>query len=87
MQTFSNDSPLNSVQNLPAIASESEDEFDLSPSNVVVGVYISNTLDILEKILDFRSGPYFWIRSELIWIWYDLIWIWYDISWFNISGS
>ena len=35
MQTFYSDSPLNSVQNLPVIASESEEEFDLSPSNVV----------------------------------------------------
>ena len=49
IQTFSSDSPLNSVQNLPVIASESEEEFDFSPSNVVVGVLISNTLDILEK--------------------------------------
>ena len=40
MQTFSSDSPLNSVQNLPVIASESEEEFDFSPSNVVAGVKI-----------------------------------------------
>ena len=49
MQTFSSDSPLNSEQNSPVIASESEEEFDLSPYNVVAGVHISNTLDILEK--------------------------------------
>ena len=49
MQTFSSDSPLNYVQNLPVIASESEEEFDFSTSNVVVVVMISNTLDILEK--------------------------------------
>ena len=55
MQTFSSDSPLNFVQNLPVIASKSEDEFDLSPYNVVFGVHISNTLDILEKISDYRS--------------------------------
>ena len=58
MQTFSSDSPLNSVQNLPMIASESEEEFDLSPSNVVASVQISNNLDILEKISDFRSDPF-----------------------------
>ena len=38
MKTFSSDSPLNYVQNLPVIASKSEKEFDFSPSNVVVGV-------------------------------------------------
>ena len=38
MQTFSSDSPLNFVQNLPVIAFESEEEFDLSPYNVSVGV-------------------------------------------------
>ena len=58
MQTFSSDSPLNSVQNLPVIASESEEEFDFSPSNVVVGVKISNTLNILEKIPYCRSDPF-----------------------------
>ena len=50
MQTFSSDCPLNGVQNLPVIASESEEEFDLSPSNITAGVKISNTLDIFEKI-------------------------------------
>ena len=30
MQTFSSDSPLNFVQNLPVVASESEEEFNLS---------------------------------------------------------
>ena len=44
MQAFSSDSPLNSVQNLSVIASESEEEFDFSPS--IVGVNISNNLDI-----------------------------------------
>ena len=38
MQTFSSDFPLNSVQNLPVIASESEEKFDFSPSNVSAGV-------------------------------------------------
>ena len=38
MQTLFNVSPLNSVQNLSVIASESEEGFDFSPYNVVVGV-------------------------------------------------
>ena len=58
MQTFSSDSLLNSVQNLPVIASGSEEEFDFSPFNVVAGVQISNKLDILEKISYFRSYPF-----------------------------
>ena len=58
MQTFFCDSPLNSVQKFPVIASKNEQESDFSPFNVVVGVKISNTLDILEKILDFRSDPF-----------------------------
>ena len=48
MQTFTSDFPLNSVQNLPVIASESEEKFDFSPSNVAAGVKICNTLDILQ---------------------------------------
>ena len=52
-KSSSSDFPLNSVQNLPVIASESEEKFDFSPSNVVVGVQICNTLDILEEISDF----------------------------------
>ena len=40
------------------IASESEEEFDFSPSNVSAGVQKSDTLDILEIILDFRSDPF-----------------------------
>ena len=50
MQTFTGDFPLNSVQNLPVIASESEEKFDFSPSNVAAGVKICNTLDILEDL-------------------------------------
>ena len=65
MQTFSSDSPLNSVQNLPVIASESEEEFYFSPSNIVAGVQIINTLDILEKISDFRSDPFTLLDLEL----------------------
>ena len=49
-KSSSNDFPLNFVQNLPVIASESEEKFDFSPSNVIVGVKICNTLDILEEI-------------------------------------
>ena len=48
-KSSSNDFPSNFVQNLPVIAFESEEKFDFSPSNVVAGVPISNTLDILEK--------------------------------------
>ena len=58
MQTFSSDSPLNYVQNFPVIASESEEEFDFSPCNIVAGVKISNTLDILQKISYCNSGPF-----------------------------
>ena len=58
MRTFSSDSPLNYVQNLLVIASESEEEFDLSPSNVAAGVQISNTLYIFEVISDCRSDPF-----------------------------
>ena len=48
MQTFTGDFPLNYVQNLPVIASESEEKFDFSPSNVSTGVIICDTLNILE---------------------------------------
>ena len=48
MQTFIGDFPLNYVQNLPVIASESEEKFDFYLSNVAAGVKICNTLDILE---------------------------------------
>ena len=49
MQTFTDDFPLNSVQNLPVITSESEEKFDFSPSTVAAGVKICNKLDILKK--------------------------------------
>ena len=65
MQTFSNDSPLNSMQNLTVIAHESEEEIDFSPSNVVVGVQISNNLDILEIISYFWSVTFTLIDLEL----------------------
>ena len=65
MQTFYYDSPLNSVQNLPVTASESEDEFDLSPSIVASGMQISNKLYILEKISDCRSDPFALLDLDL----------------------
>ena len=40
MQTFTNDFPLNYVQNLPVIASESEEKFDFSLPNVAASVKI-----------------------------------------------
>ena len=49
-KSSSSDFPLNYVQTLPVIASESEEKFDFSPSNVPAGVKIRNTLDILEEI-------------------------------------
>ena len=49
MQTFTGDFPLNYVQNLPVIASESEEKFDLYSSNVAAGMKIFKKLDILEK--------------------------------------
>ena len=58
MQTFTGDFPLNSVQNLPVIASESEEKFDFSPSNVATGVQICDTLDILEEISNYQSDPF-----------------------------
>ena len=45
MQTFTSDFPLNSVQNLPVITSESEEKFDFSSSNVFVGLQICKKLD------------------------------------------
>ena len=58
IQTFSGDFPLNSVQNLPVIDSESEEKFHFSPSNVAAGVQICDTLDILEGISDYQSDPF-----------------------------
>ena len=58
MQTFTGDFPLNSVQNLLVIASESEEKFDFSPSNVAAGVKICKKLDILEEILDYKSDTF-----------------------------
>ena len=58
MQTFNGDFPLNSVQNLPVIASESEEKFDFSPSNVATGVKICKKLDVLEEISYCKSDTF-----------------------------
>src|SRR5713226_5498027 len=58
MQTFTGDFPLNSVQNLLVIASESEEKFDFSPSNVAAGVQICKKLDILEEISYYKSDTF-----------------------------
>ena len=58
MQTFTSDFPLNYVQNLPVITSESEEKFDFSPSNVAVGVKICKNLDILEEISYYKSDTF-----------------------------
>ena len=65
MQAFSNDSPLNYVQNSAVITSESEQEFDFSISNDVAGVQISNYLDILEIISYCRIDPFTLIDLDL----------------------
>ena len=58
MQTFTDDFPLNSMQNLPVIASESEEKFDFSSANVAAGVKICKKLDILEEISDYKSDTF-----------------------------
>ena len=58
MQTFNGDFPLNFVQNLPVIASESEEKFEFSSSNVAAGVQICDTLYILEEVSDYQSDPF-----------------------------
>ena len=66
MQTLSSDSSiLNYVHSLPVIASENEEEFVFSISNVVVGMQKSNTLDILKIISYFRSDPFTFIDLDL----------------------
>ena len=57
---------LNYVQSFPVIASESEEEFDFSVSNVVVGVHKSDTLYFLEEISYFISDPLTLIDVELL---------------------
>ena len=58
MQTFSGDFPLNFVQNLLVIGSESEEEFVFSLSNVDAGVQVYHTLDILEKISYYKNNKF-----------------------------
>ena len=66
MQKLSSDSSIiNYVHNLPMIALGKGEEFDFSVSNGVDGVHISNYLDILEMISDFRSDPFTLIYLEL----------------------
>ena len=64
MQKFSSDS-LNFVHSLLVTVSEKVEEFDFSISNNVVGVYKSNTMDIMEVISDYRSDPFTLINLEL----------------------
>ena len=45
--------------------SETVEEFDFSIYNNVAGVYISNTMDIMEIISDYRSDPFTLINLEL----------------------
>ena len=47
------------------IVLENEEEFDISISNDVVGVHISNTMDILEIIWDCSIYPFTLIDLEL----------------------
>ena len=46
------------MQNLPVIASKSEEKFDFSPSNVAACVKICKKLDILEEISDYKSDTF-----------------------------
>ena len=64
MQRFSSDS-LNFVHSLPVIVSEKVEEFDFSISNNVSGVQISNIMDIMEIISDYKSDPFTLINLEL----------------------
>ena len=66
MQKFSSDSSIiNYVHSLPVIAPRKGEEFDFSVSNDVVGVQISNSLDILEIISDCRRDPFTLIDLDL----------------------
>ena len=46
------------MQNLPVLASESEEKFDFSPSKVAAGVQICKKLDILEEISYYKSDTF-----------------------------
>ena len=66
MQKFSSDSSIiDYVHSLLVIAPGKGEEFDLFVSNDVFGVQISNSLDILEILTDFRSDPFTLIDLEL----------------------
>ena len=66
MKKFSSDSSIiNYVHSLPVISPGKGEEFDFSVSNDVVGVHISNSLEILEIISDCRSDPFTLIDLEL----------------------
>ena len=54
------------MHSLPVIVSKNDEEFDFSIPNDVVGVQISNTMDILEIISDCRSDPFTLIDLELL---------------------
>ena len=59
MQKFSSDSSIiNSVHSLSMISPGKGEEFDFSVSNDVVGVHISNSLDIFEIISYFIIDPF-----------------------------
>ena len=64
MQKFTRDS-LNFVHSLPVTISKKVEEFDFFISNNVVGVQISNTMDIMEIISYYRSDPFTLINLEL----------------------
>ena len=57
LQKFSSNS-LNFVHSLPVTISETVEEFVFSIYNDVFGVYISNTIDILEIISYYKSDPF-----------------------------
>jgi len=66
MQKFSSDSSIiNYVHSLPVVSAGKGEEFDFSVSNDVAGVKISNYLDILEIISDYRIIPNTLIYLEL----------------------
>ena len=53
------------MHSLPEIVSETIEEFYFSNYNDVAGVQISNTIDILEIISDYKSDPFTLINLEL----------------------
>ena len=53
------------MHSLPVTISKTVEEFDLSIYNNVTGVNISNTMDIMEIISDYRIDPFTLINLEL----------------------